>query len=315
MVVRAVADWWRLLRPFTLLPPALGIASGAIAAAAVTGRSTGTGALAGVMEAAPLILRGAAMAALLNAASNVLNQICERALDGINKPERPIPSGRIGLGPARVACLALYTAALALAWTLEPQPGVHDTFWCAAAAAACTVAYSVEPVYAKARGWLANVTIAIPRGALLKVAGWGCVAPALTEPEPWWIGGMFALFLLGAASTKDIADEAGDARAGCRTLVVRYGVERAIRLMTPFLVWPWLLLPLGVLLTWDRRPLISAPWYAAVGAAAVLMIYGRYVGIRLRDGGRGHDGNHPAWTHMYALMMLAQVVLGLAYLA
>lgn len=315
MVVRALADWWRLLRPFTLLPPALGIASGAIAAAAVAGRAAGTGTIAGVVAAGPAIVRGAVMAALLNAASNVLNQICERELDGINKPDRPLPAGRIGLGAAWVVCVVLYLAALALAWTLEPLPGRHDTFWCALAAAVCTVAYSVKPIYAKSRGWWANIVIAVPRGALLKVAGWGCVAPALGEPEAWWIGAMFAAFLLGAASTKDIADAIGDARAGCRTLVVRHGVKRAVRLMIPFLIWPWLLLPLGTVLTWHGRPLVSAPTLAAAGAAAVLMAYGWYVAALLRADGRGHDGNHPAWTHMYALMMLAQIALALAYLA
>ena len=97
--------------------------------------------------------------------------------------------------------------------------------------------------------------------------------------------------------------------------MVMLNVERAVRLMIPFLIWPWVLLPLGTVLTWHGRPLVSAPPLAAVGAAAVLMAYGWYVAALLRADGRGHDGNHPAWTHMYALMMLAQIALALAYLA
>ena len=43
------------------------------------------------------------MAATLNAASNVLNQVHDLDLDRINKPERPIPSGAVSIGGRR-AC-------------------------------------------------------------------------------------------------------------------------------------------------------------------------------------------------------------------
>ena len=55
----------------------------------------------------------------------------------------------------------------------------------------------------------ANLTIAIPRGLMLKVAGWTTVKD-FDAPEPWYIGSIFFLFLLGAATTKDFADMKGD---------------------------------------------------------------------------------------------------------
>ena len=64
----------------------------------------------------------------------------------------------------------------------------------------------------KQRGIWANVTIAIPRGVLLKVAGWSCVKTVIGV-EPWFIGMIFGLFLLGASTTKDFADMPGDASA------------------------------------------------------------------------------------------------------
>ena len=39
-----------------------------------------------------------------------------------------------------------------------------------------------------------------------------------TTLEPWYIGSIFMLFLLGAASTKDFSDIKGDAAGGVRTL-------------------------------------------------------------------------------------------------
>ena len=68
------------------------------------------------------------------------------------------------------------------------------------------------------RHWFAaNFTIAVTRGGLLKVAGWSFVASVLCG-EAWAIGGVFALFLLGATSTKDFSDMEGDRAHGCITL-------------------------------------------------------------------------------------------------
>jgi 4-hydroxybenzoate polyprenyltransferase and related prenyltransferases len=73
------------------------------------------------------------------------------------------------------------------------------------------------------------------------------VAPA-NALEPWVIGFLFFLFLLGAASTKDFSDVPGDRAGGCRTLPILYGNRKAVAIMSPFFVLPWLLLiPLGFL--------------------------------------------------------------------
>ena len=81
-----------------------------------------------------------------------------------------------------------------------------------------------------------------PRGCLLKVAGWTLVASAFSA-EPWAIGSIFGLFLLGATSTKDFSDVAGDRAGGCMTLPVKYGNRKAVAIISPFFVLPWLLLP------------------------------------------------------------------------
>ena len=101
----------------------------------------------------------------------------------------------------------------------------------------CTFIYSCPPLRTKQRGIWANVTIAIPRGVLLKVAGWSCVK-TIWGGEPWFIGAIFGLFLLGASTTKDFADMEGDARGGCRTLPLLYGVRRAAWMISPSFVKP-----------------------------------------------------------------------------
>jgi len=324
--VRArAALWWRLTRPFTLLPPLLGVVSGAITA---WGSASEPHVLAGAPRSltASMVLTvvlGSACAALLNAASNVINQVYDLENDRINKPDRPLVTGAVGLREAWWLSVALYAAAVLPTWLVVAWPAetlreklfaplaAHQCFFIFLLGMVFTFVYSA-PAFGrtKADAFLANLTIAIPRGGLLKVAGWSMIASAL-HVEPWFIGGIFFLFLVGASSTKDFSDMAGDEAAGCRTLPVRFGVERAARMIAPFFVLPWLLLPVGAwtsILTGNRLVL--------TGLGVVLAAWGGFtVRLILRDpADLARVENHPSWTHMYLMMMTAQVGFAVAYL-
>lgn len=306
-------------RPFTLLPPLAGMLSGAFsglgALAAREGVSFST-VLARELDGGALarIAAGAALAATLNAGSNILNQWTDLANDRINKPHRPLPSGRIGGTETAVLVLVLYGVALALAAAIRPG-GRSDTLWVTLAGALATVAYSVPPLRTKRFGTWANGTIALARGCLLKVAGWSCVAAVLEDPEPWFLGGLFAFFLFGAAATKDFADMPGDRAAGCSTWPLRFGTRGAARLMAPFFVVPWLLAPLGALVVVGGRPLLSADPAAVVVLALLLAGYGVWIArLVLRDpDALARRENHPSWTHMYLQMIAAQIGFVVAY--
>jgi 4-hydroxybenzoate polyprenyltransferase len=109
-------------RPFTLVAPALGFASGAATAAGAFPRE----ALTRELIVYPLI--GLLMAAVLNAASNALNQIYDLDIDRINKPHRPLPSGRLSMRAAWRFTAITYAVALVLAWMVAPG-GRHECFW------------------------------------------------------------------------------------------------------------------------------------------------------------------------------------------
>src|SRR4029453_3271581 len=153
--------------------------------------------------------------------------------------------GRMTLRDAWIFTLVSYAVALTLAWLVAPSRR-HECFWIVLVAAAITVLYSVPPARTKRLGIWANVTIAIPRGVLLKVAGWSAVKTVIAV-EPWFIGSIFGLFLLGASTTKDFADMEGDARGGCRTLPIIYGVRRAAWMISPSFVLPFLMIAAGAL--------------------------------------------------------------------
>ncbi len=137
--------------------------------------------------------------------------------------------------------------------------------------------------------------------------------------EPWYIGLIFALFLLGAASTKDFADIEGDRAGGCKTLPIVYGVRKAAWMIAPFFVIPWLLIPIGAYVKDPSNPVQSnLNWRSnsLTGIGILLVIWGMYtVYLILRDPEElARVENHPSWSHMYYMMMAAQIGFALAYL-
>ncbi len=210
------------------------------------------------------------MAAVLNGASNALNQIYDLEIDRINKPKRPLPDGRLSMRDAWRFTWGAYAVALLLAWLVAPG-GRHECFWIVLIAAIITFLYSVPPARTKRLGIWANVTIAIPRGVLLKVAGWSAVKTVVAL-EPWFIGAIFGLFLLGASTTKDFADMEGDARGGCRTLPIIYGVRRAAWMISPSFVVPFLMIAVGA---WTG--ILTGNFVLLQLLAFVMTAYGLYV--------------------------------------
>jgi 4-hydroxybenzoate polyprenyltransferase len=290
-------------RPFTLIAPALGFLSGSATAAGAHPRESWSWA----MVALPVV--GALMAAVLNAASNGLNQIYDLEIDRVNKAKRPLPSGRMSIREAWGVTLACFALALVLAWLVSPG-GRHECFWLVALAAVITTLYSAPPLRTKRLGLWANVTIAIPRGVLLKVAGWSAVK-SFAGLEPWYLGAIFGLFLLGATTTKDFADMEGDRRGGCRTLPIQFGVTRAAWMISPSFVVPFLMIPIGA---WTG--VLTGNFWLLQTLGAVMTLYGFYVCYLMlrRPDDLAVEENHVSWAHMYRMMFVAQIGFALAYL-
>jgi len=296
-------------RPFTLLPPALGVLSGA-----VTAWGAGHHKLAPTWELAWPVIAGALMAGLLNASSNAINQIYDLEIDRVNKPRRPLPSGAMQLREAWVFTIATFVISLVLAYLASPALPAEllarrECFWIVLFTSVLVWAYSAPPFRTKRHGIWANLTIAIPRGLLLKVAGWSTLK-TIVGVEPWFIGAIFGLFVLGASSTKDFADIEGDRAGGCRTLPIAYGVKAAAWMIAPFFVLPFVLIPIGV---WKGILTGNTVLLMILGPALVLYgLYTVYLLVR-RPEELAATENHPSWTHMYRMMMVAQIGFALAY--
>lgn len=289
--------YWTFARPFTLVPPMIGIFSGSL---------IGYGAARvefPVLHVALAVLA----AAVLNAASNGLNQICDLENDRINKPHRPLPSGKMTWRQAWGFVVVTYIAALAMVAVVN-----WETFAIYVVAALATIAYSAPPVRLKRHPVGSNLTIALIRGWLLKVAGWAAVATVLESVEPWYIGSIYFVFLLGATTTKDFADIEGDRAAGCITLPVRFGATWSARAISPSFLLPWLMLPLGL-----RLKILSGHAGAILALSGIMLVWGSYVIYLMnKDPYRlvTEGENHPSWHHMYWMMMVGHMGLAGAYL-
>jgi geranylgeranylglycerol-phosphate geranylgeranyltransferase len=143
----------------------------------------------------------------------------------------------------------------------------------------------------------------------LKVAGWSAVK-TIAGVEPWYIGAIFGLFLLGASTTKDFADIEGDRRGGCRTLPIQYGVTRAAWMISPSFVVPFLMIPLGV-----ELGILTGSAALLNGLGVFMTLYGLYVCYLMlrRPEDLAVEENHVSWAHMYRMMFAAQIGFALAY--
>jgi chlorophyll/bacteriochlorophyll a synthase len=289
--------YWNFSRPFTLVPPMIGIFSGSLIGFGATRLGFP------YSRVIPAVLA----AAVLNAASNGINQICDLQNDQINKPHRPLPSGKMPFRKAWAFVACTYVLALALVAVVN-----LETFVIYVTAALATLAYSVPPVRLKRSPVGSNLIIALIRGWLLKVAGWAAVATVLHSIEPWYIGFIYFVFLLGATTTKDFADIEGDRAAGCITLPVKYGAVWSARAISPAFIVPWLLMPLGVYLH-----VLSGNAMAIIALSLIMLVWGTYVAYLInKDPHRlvSEGENHPSWHHMYWMMMVGHLGLAGAYL-
>ena len=282
-----VSNFLDLVRPFTLLAPAVGILA---ASAMAAGGSP-----------PPAAFVCALAAALLNGAANVANQCFDVGIDRINKPGRPLPSGRVGLRAGAAFSALLYAGSLSLSFCVN-----RDVFLIFLFTASLTFLYSAPPFRFKRHVFTANLTLAVTRGCLLIVAGWACAGP-VWSPTPWFIGLLFGLYILGAASTKDFADIQGDRAFGIRTLPILIGVRRSAFLISPFLIFPFALIPVGVWQGWLTAATLPLTFLSVWGVYIAHLILRRPEALTL-------EANHVSWKHMYLLLMAGQVGFAVAYI-
>jgi 4-hydroxybenzoate polyprenyltransferase len=298
-----------LVRPFTLLAPLFGGLSGSFLGLIIEGNISApvlsTSSPFFDWPGVPLIemFTGIVALILLNAASNTLNQVYDRDIDRINKSYRPIPSGIVSPKEGFWIAILLY------GFTLWRAALINRWFFILIIILALfTIFYNIPPLRFKKRLWIANLSIAIPRGILGFVAAWSITAD-ITSPVPWLIGSIMCIFLIGSTTAKDFTDMEGDKRFGMRTLPVVYGKKMAIFLSIPFLILPFFLLGIYWFLNLMPGNTIYMVVFMLVWSGIVTYLF-----FKEADKEDRHFENSPVWMQFYLILMGMQVGFLLVYI-
>lgn len=260
-----------LLKPITWFPPMWAYACGVV--------STGVS----VFENLDLLILGIILAGpVVCGMSQAANDWCDRHVDAINEPNRPIPSGRMpglwGLGIA----LGMSAGALVLGWQLG-QWGFYATIFAVLAA----WAYSVEPIRLKRSGWLGPALVGLCYEGIPWFTGAAVMAQGLPSAEIIMCALLYAIGAHGIMTLNDFKALKGDTQLGIRSLPVQLGPHAAARLACWVMTLPQMVV-VGLLITWGftfsaaiiallicgqllaMRKLLTdpeqyAPWYNATG--------------------------------------------------
>ncbi len=185
------------------------ITMGAVAVGALTSAET--------IALFPL-LKAALSAALINGAGNAFNDLTDIDIDRINRPYRPLPSGRISPRSAQALTALLNLLGILLAFSLSPLHGLL-----AIIIATLLILYSI---FLKNTVLWGNMLI-----GLISAAAFIYGALSQHAMGRAWIPAAFALlFHIGREIVKDIEDMSGDRLRGEKTLPLYWGRTRAAQL-------------------------------------------------------------------------------------
>jgi len=237
----------QLIKPVTWFPPMWAYLCGAVSSGV---SPSGQWALVvlGVILAGPIVC----------GMSQAANDWCDRHVDAINEPDRPIPSGRIPGRWGLWIALSMTVISVIVGYQLGPWG-----FGATVLAIVAAWAYSAEPLRAKRSGvWgpglcgLAYETLPWVTGAAV-LAGGAPSAPVLI------IAVLYGLGAHGIMTLNDFKAVDGDREMGLRSLPVTLGPERAAIVACVVMALPQVVV-VGLLLFW------SAPLHAMAIAAVVL---------------------------------------------
>ena len=260
-----------LVKPITWFPPVWAYLCGAISA--------------GVSPAGqwPMVLLGMVLAGpIVCGMSQAANDWCDRHVDAVNEPHRPIPSGRIPGRWGLWIALAMTVLSLCVGWLLGPW-GFYATVFGVIAA----WAYSAEPVRMKRSGWWGPGLV----GLCYEGLPWFTGAAVMLGGAPGFAVVTLALLYSfgahGIMTLNDFKALEGDRQHGVRSLPVVLGPDVAARIactvmgmaqalvIAMLLVWgkPWHALAIALLLIAQfaamrvlfRDPKGRAPWYNGTG--------------------------------------------------
>src|SRR6056297_2438718 len=260
-----------LIKPITWFPPIWAYLCGVV--------SSGV-----PLTSAPwLVLIGMVLAGpVVCGMSQAANDWCDRHVDAINEPDRPIPSGRIPGRWGLWIALAMSVLSLLIGWQLGPWG-----FGATVVGVLAAWAYSAEPVRLKRSGVLGPGLVGLSYESLPWFTGAAVLSAGAPSWEIVWIALLYGIGAHGIMTLNDFKALQGDRQMGVNSLPVTLGPEKAAKVACIVMIVPqvfvilalakWgqsthaaivLMLLLGQLWAMSvmlKDPKAKAPWYNATG--------------------------------------------------
>jgi chlorophyll synthase len=236
----------QLIKPITWFPPMWAYLCGAVSSGA-SPNGQWLLVILGVILAGPIVC----------GMSQAANDWCDRHVDAINEPHRPIPSGRIperwGLGIAvAMSVLSLFFGAQLGPWGFGATVLGVLSAW----------AYSVEPIRLKRSGWWGPGLVGLSYESLPWFTGAAVLSAGAPSTQIVVIALLYGIGAHGIMTLNDFKALEGDRQMGVNSLPVTLGPERAARLACWIMALPQAIV-IALLIAWDK------PFYAL--AIAVLL--------------------------------------------
>ena len=276
----------RLIKPITWFPPMWAYLCGVISAG-VSVQGQWHMVLLGVLLAGPIVC----------GMSQAANDWCDRHVDAINEPDRPIPSGRIPGRWGLWIALAMSVLSLVVGYQLGPWG-----FGATVVGVLAAWAYSAEPVRLKRSGWWGPGLV----GLCYEGLPWFTGAAVLASGAPGWpiiiIATLYALGAHGIMTLNDFKALEGDTKMGVNSLPVTLGPDLAAKVACWVMTVPQVVV-IALLAMWGK-PL------HALAITAVLLAQFAAMRVLLRDPkGKAPWYNGTGITLYVAGMMIAAFAL------
>jgi len=261
----------RLIKPITWFPPMWAYVCGVISSG-VSPIGQWHLVLLGVILAGPIVC----------GMSQAANDWCDRHVDAINEPGRPIPSGRIPGRWGLWIALAMSGLSLFVGWQLGPWGFAATVVGVLAA-----WAYSAEPVRLKRSGWWGPGLVGLSYETLPWITGAAVLSAGAPRVEVLGIALLYGLGAHGIMTLNDFKALEGDRQTGVNSLPVTLGPRRAAQVACLVMAAPQVIV-IALLALWDRPvhalgvvvvlaaqfwamrvmfkdPRAKAPWYNGTG--------------------------------------------------
>jgi len=214
-----------LIKPVTWFPPMWAFLCGVVSVGALNSNNTIL-ILAGLLLAGPLVC----------GMSQAVNDWCDRHVDAINQPERPIPSGRVSAGWGFFTGIIMSATSIIFAYYLGSL-----IFFATIIGVLAAWLYSLEPIRLKRSAIFGPGVVAICYEGLPWFTGAAIFTISLPNKEVLIVLSLYALGAHGIMTMNDFKATKGDKLLGINSLPVILGRKPATLVACLIMLFPQLI--------------------------------------------------------------------------